>query len=254
MHLRARKAQFGVRSLIMIVLIGCSRDVSAPPSAIAATTQADVRPDQDSDRDADVRPDRLEVSTLDVPNDLPVFFLKGKTDKRIVFLHPMCTHGLGYLQAFQFAAAEKASAIALQGEKSCGGAYRQWSFELGETDARIGAAWNAAGDSRPVEDVMLIGYSQGASVANALAERFPDRYTRVILIGAPREPVITKAKCAVMVSAEHDAWWLMKQGADKAAKAGVPSTFITIPGARHGQMGNAEEWMKRAFSACLWTK
>jgi alpha-beta hydrolase superfamily lysophospholipase len=241
-----------VRALLVLVLamIGCSRAAPAPTVVVAASVERSVPALDASALDTGAPDPPVEVKTVDVPGDVPVFHLAGKTGKRLVFLHPMCTHGLGYLQAFQFAAHERASAIALQGEKSCGGAYRQWSFDFALTDARIEAAWKAVGDGRPIEDLMLVGYSQGVSVAVALAERFPDRYTRVVLIGGPREPVITKPKCAVMVSAEKDAWWLMKQGSDRAARAGIPSTFITISGARHGQMGDAEDWMKRALDFC----
>jgi hypothetical protein len=239
----------GVRALLALALMACSRDASPIARAATHVEEAALTDASTASVEALVEA-RVEVKTVEVPGDVPVFHLAGKTGKRIVFLHPMCSHGLGYLQAFQFAAHERASAIALQGEKSCGGAYRQWGFDFAVTDARIAAAWAAVGDTRPIEDVLLVGYSQGSSIATALSERFPERYTRVVLIGAPRVPVITKAKCAVMVSAENDAWWIMKQGSERAAKAGIPSTFITIPGVRHGQMGDAEDWMKRALAFC----
>ena len=36
-----------------------------------------------------------------------------------------------------------------------------------------------------IEDVILMGYSQGASRAEALARKWPKRYTRLVLIAAP---------------------------------------------------------------------
>jgi alpha-beta hydrolase superfamily lysophospholipase len=190
----------------------------------------------------------VEVRTIDVPGDLPVFFLPSNRPKRLVFLHGACTHGLGYLQSFQFAAAARGSAIALQGEVACDGEMRRWAWKVNLTDARIAAAWRAAGDERPVEDLLLIGYSQGASIAEALVAKWPKKYTRLVSIGAPRTPAVRDARALVTMSGSLDNVETMRAGAEFATNAGVPATFILIPGARHGQMGDAEKLMKEALA------
>lgn len=91
----------------------------------------------------------VEVVPLDVPGDLPAFFLHGKagTTQRMVFLHVRCGHAQGYVQAFQFAAAKRGSVLALQGDVPCGGAYRRWTVDAEVQDRRIAAAFRAAGEA-----------------------------------------------------------------------------------------------------------
>ena len=99
-----------------------------------------------------------------------------------------------------------------------------------------------------------MGYSEGASRAEALAQRFPDRYSRVILIGAPVAPSalrLAKVRGAVMMAGERDAQEPMKAGARALVAASIPATFIGIPGASHGQMGDGERLMRQAFD-WLW--
>jgi pimeloyl-ACP methyl ester carboxylesterase len=230
------------------LLVGCdrARDVeaaTAPPPPIERQA-----PRSDGER--------VVVEKLEVPGDIPSFVLRGATGETpMVFLHGMCGHGQGYVQAFQGAAAEKGPTLALSGDDPCGGSadFRRWSMDLDRIDRRIAAAFQAAGIA-PAGGIVLIGMSQGALRAEALAERFPDRYTHAIFMGSPRPPSaarVRRLRGAVVMSGELEGTWGMKQGALALQRAGVPATFIPIPGAQHAQLLEGEATMDRALD-WLW--
>ena len=176
-----------------------------------------------------------------------VFVMRGEPRARspIVFLHGMCGHGLGYAQAFQFSAAKKGTLIAPQGDLRCGaGPWAKWSMDLGALDARIEAGFRALGLSGPLIDVLVIGYSQGATRAEALARKWPERYTRLILMGAPEAASasgLSKLRGAVMMAGERDRQDQMRAGLRAFQAAGIPATFQVIPEATHGAMGPVPE-------------
>jgi len=200
-----------------------------------------------------VQPDRpAEAIEMPVPGDLPAFVVRGRGGAcpRMVFLHGMCGHGLGYVQSFQRAARDHGGVLALQGDVACGGAgiYRKYSFDIDRQDARIRQAMEACGGE--AEDLVLMGYSQGAYVAEWLAQRWPERYSRVVLIGSPKTPSLARlrqVRGAVMICGEHDATYRMKEGAAHLAAAKVPATYLEMPDAAHGQMTEAERVMRDAF-------
>ncbi len=237
--------------LALIGLAGCERgrdDVAHaaprppdPPSEAAAPAQAPI-----------------SVVPFAVPGDLPAYVLRGsRGGARMIFLHGMCGHGQGYVQAFQDAAAKKGTVIALSGDTACGDdpAWRTWTMDVDRIDARIRAAFDAAGQPAAPgrESIVVIGMSQGALRAEALAQRFPDRYTHAIFMGSPRAPrpgAVSKLRGSVVMSGEHEGTWAMKRGAEALVRVGVPSTFIAIPGAQHAQllegeriMGEALDWL-----------
>lgn len=190
-------------------------------------------------------PIRMEV--LDDNEDPPTFVMRGAPHgaARMVFLHGMCGHGLGYAQSFQFNAAKKGLLIAPQGDMVCGkGPWAMWSHDAKALDARITAAFRALGDSEPIDDVLVIGYSQGATRAEALARAWPKRYTRLILMGAPGAPSargLGKLRGTVMMAGERDRQDQMRAGVRSMLAANIPSTFILILEATHGAMGPEPE-------------
>jgi pimeloyl-ACP methyl ester carboxylesterase len=193
---------------------------------------------------------RVGVERLDVPGDQHAYVLRGaRGDQRMVFLHGMCGHGLGYVQSFQDAAAAKGTIIALQGDIPCGDSedFRKWSTDPITIDERIRAAFRAAGDDDPdAGEIALIGLSQGASRTELLVERFPERYTRAVFIGAPRQPSLArlrKLKSAVTMAGQHEGPWMMKHTADVLERGGVPAAFVMIPDAQHAQMVEGERVM-----------
>lgn len=197
----------------------------------------------------------LPPRTVSVPGDLPAFAVAGRGGAcpRFVFLSGMCSHGLGYIQAFQFTAHEHGGVMALQGDVDCGnGVFRKYLADPRRQDARIREAraavcGDAAGDG---DEIGLIGYSPGAHVAEVMAERFPKRYPRVGLIGAPRQPSVgrlRRVRGAVMISGTLDAPYRMKGGAAALRAAGIPATYLEMPGARHGQLLDAERLLGQAL-------
>jgi hypothetical protein len=197
-------------------------------------------------------PSPVEVKEEEVAGDLPAFFLHGQTPSRLgmVFLSGACTHPQGYIQAFQFAAHEKGSILGPQGDVCCGGAFRRWTLDPARQNDRIEAGYEAAGEGDRLKDMVLIGYSQGALLAELLADRYPGRYTRVILIGAPTEPSPSRlrhVRAAVMISGQYDATERMKAGARALEAAGIPTRYLEMPKARHGQMADAEHVMGEAL-------
>jgi pimeloyl-ACP methyl ester carboxylesterase len=187
------------------------------------------------------------MEVLNPAESPPTFVMRGgpRGPGRLVFLHGMCGHGLGYAQAFQFSAAKKGTLIAPQGDRLCGrGPWAAWSGNLEALDARIVAAFSALGDSGPIEDVVIMGYSQGATRAEALARRWPQRYTRLVLMGAPQATSargLGAVRGAVLMAGERDRRDLMKESARALAAAGIPSRFMIIPEATHGAMGPTPE-------------
>lgn len=195
----------------------------------------------------------VRIELLDPELSPPVFVQRGHAGQhRFVFLHGMCGHALGYAQSFQFAAAEKGRLIAPQADVTCGkGPWSKWSNDIQALDARILAAFVALGSTPPVTGMTVIGYSQGATRARELARKYPERYTRLILIGAPSKTTaegLGHLRSTVMMAGERDRQDLMKASAQSLSKAGIPSTFMVLPGARHGAMGeNPEKTMRSAL-------
>jgi pimeloyl-ACP methyl ester carboxylesterase len=176
----------------------------------------------------------------------PMFVLRGEPRgaARMVFLHGMCGHGLGYAQSFQFSAAARGTLIAPQADVSCGGVWSKWSANLSKLDARIVETFRALGHPEPIDDIVIIGMSQGATRAVELAKKWPERYTRLISMDAPtalRPGELKSLKAAVMMAGERDRQDLMRQSERALQRSGVPVTFLLIPQATHGAMGPTPE-------------
>jgi pimeloyl-ACP methyl ester carboxylesterase len=134
--------------------------------------------------------------------------------------------------------------VAPQGDVLCAAApFATWSGNLVTLHERIMRAFPAIGVSHP-SDLTVIGYSLGASLAQSLVRRWPGRYTRLVLIAAPSAPSLYGLKglrSTVMMSGSRDRKDLMRAGVARARRIGIPSTFIELPGAIHGQMGSEPE-------------
>jgi pimeloyl-ACP methyl ester carboxylesterase len=199
----------------------------------------------------------IRMETLE-PNVVPpTFVMRGEPrgPARIVFLHGMCGHGLGYAQAFQFSAAKKGTLIAPQGDVSCGGVWSKWSTNLTSLDARITETFRALGAPEPGGEVVIIGMSQGATRAIELARKFPERYTRLVAMAAPtalERGELSRLRGAVLMAGERDRRDLMLASQRALSASGVPATFLLIPGATHGAMGPTPEATMNAALEWLW--
>ncbi len=246
-----------VRALVLstaaLVATGCSRssgcEVSTPTSApqlsMAPSVDAAVAPEPD--------PGPVRTVDLEVPGDLPAIVVRGVREHRqtMLFVPGMCVHPGGYVMSFQHAAASHGDLVAVQGDVSCGGdgVARRWSNDLDAMDRRIDAAFAAAGLGPP-RDVVVIGYSQGAERAEKLVARWPEKYSRAVLIASPITPSPARLRGARAVATMAGTFDVsrerMRSAASSLERAGVPAAFFTLPNARHGQMGDTPEESMRA--------
>lgn len=199
-------------------------------------------------------PIRMEALRENAPP--PTFVMRGapRGPGRLVFLHGMCGHGLGYAQAFQFSAAKLGTLIAPQGDVSCGGVWSKWSGDVAKLDARIVATFRELGHAEPIDDVTVIGMSMGATRAEQLVRRFPERYTRLIAMAAPSvvdARGLRQLRGAVLMAGERDRRDLMKASERVLRASGVPAQFMLIPEATHGAMGPVPEQTMGAALAFL---
>jgi len=189
----------------------------------------------------------IRMEPLDDAAGPPTFVMRGEPHgpAKMVFIHGMCGHALGYAQSFQWSAAKYGVLVAPQGDVPCspGSPWAKWSLDTTALDARIQSAFRGLGNEEPVTDVALIGYSQGASRAEALARRWPERYTRLILIAGPTKvsPYGLKVRSALMMAGSLDRQDLMQGSARAFTAAGRRSRYMQLPNARHGAMGSTPE-------------
>jgi pimeloyl-ACP methyl ester carboxylesterase len=186
------------------------------------------------------------METLDALANPPTFVMRGgpRGSGRLVFLHGLCGHGLGYAQSFQFHAAKRGTLIAPQGDVSCGDVWAKWSGNVAALDARIVTTFRELGEPEPIDDVVVLGMSQGATRAVALARKYPQRYTRLVAMDGPDAVSaygLTALKAAVFMAGERDRRDLMRQSQRTLAAVRVPATFVLIPEATHGAMGPTPE-------------
>jgi len=195
------------------------------------------------------------VERIRVPGDLVASLVRSTTGAAptTVFLPGLCSSALGYLMAFPEAARRQGGVVAIDGDQPCGtlGGYRSFSWDAAKLHARIEAAAAAAGLATvPREGLTLIGYSQGAALGEQLVQRWPGRYARVVLIAPPTDPSAARfaeARAVVTMSCSRDIPWKMKEATGRFVKAGIPSTYLEMPGCTHGGMTEAETTFDAAF-------
>lgn len=236
--------------LVLFFCLGCNARAS-DATPVEPPRRAANAPVVSKAATGDAGPIRIEVLARD--DEPPVFVMRGEPrgPGRLVFLHGMCGHGLGYAQSFQFSAARVGTLIAPQGDVSCGGAWSKWSGKVDDLDRRIVETFRRLGHTEPIDDVIVIGMSQGATRAVELVRRFPERYTRLVSMAAPGviQPAHVKSlRAAVMMAGERDRQDLMRQSERALRQNGVPVKFVLIPQATHGAMGPTPE---RTMGAAL---
>lgn len=222
-------------ALPMVFAVGaCARaDAEVLPrrdaDVVAAPSTVPVAPAPQSS------PEPIRVEEVAVPGDLPAYVLRGvrKQHHPMVFLGGLCVHPQGYVQSFAHAAAEHGVVVGLQGEVSCGGGQSRWAYDLERTNRRIDAAFAAAGLAAPA-DAIVIGLSQGAERAEQLLARWPEKYTRAVLVASPVDPK-PHAKAFVLMAGDFD----IAKGRMSAAvaHASAPSKFIALKNGYHGEFG-----------------
>lgn len=184
-----------------------------------------------------------EIRVEDFPSEEGFVVRGGTGTGKAVLFGGICAQPQGYADAIKIAASRRVQLVALRGDKPCSGEFRGWKFDLDGLSRRIDRTFQALGLGE-ARDVLLIGYSQGASVAELLAAREPEKYTRVVLMAKPSKPDpwhFGKAKAVATMAGTRDAQQLMVTGSRALAAAGVRSRYFPLPGAAHGYMGDDPE-------------
>jgi predicted esterase len=255
----------GLSSFVaLLVLLGTACECTVPrgkpvgsSSKEAATVSTDRRTARPSSEVSNEGSGPVRVEPLE-GSDPPVFVVRGRDlgSAKLVFLHGMCGHGLGYAQSFQHASASKGTLIAPQADLVCGdGPGAKWSLGVTSLDARITAAFRQLGHQEPIDDICVLGMSQGATRAASLVRTFPERYTRLISMGAPtavQTRGLERLRAAVLMVGERERKDLMLASERELTKKGVPATSLIIPDADHAAMGPTPEQTMATALDWLW--
>lgn len=247
------------RGLVLASLLffaGCRRPppptvqptaVAAPPTPVA-TTPAPAPPAPA------VEP---KVERLLVPGDLVASVVRGtsSTPPLTVFMGGVCSNANAYLQSFPHAAQKQGGVVGIEGDQLCAPgvdpSFRTYSWDANRQHARIEAALAAAGLTEiPKEGITLVGYSQGASLAEQLAAKYPNRYARIVIIAAPTDPSprdFAKTRALVTMACSRDVTARMKGAATATNKLGTPATYFQMPDCTHGQVADAENIFGQSF-------
>jgi predicted esterase len=195
------------------------------------------------------------IIQLKVKGDRAIEVVVGPMDQSqvIVYLHGVCGNPLAF-ESWALAASQHATFISMRGDLACKktkGRYK-WSYDFATLNTRIDRAiaaanklrWDLVDSVQPAEldksNVVLIGYSQGAHRVESMAERFKDRFPRVVMIAPALEPQLAKLKHServLLIAGEKDAKRHIRKGYDKLRRAGRTVKYLELPGARHGEYG-----------------
>jgi pimeloyl-ACP methyl ester carboxylesterase len=184
-----------------------------------------------------------------------VFALRGGRQDGVVgvVLHGWCSHGMGFLQAFQWAAADVGRFIALQGDHRCGsGPMRGWGGDTAALDRRIQAALRVYLGAEPPPEIVVIGSSQGAERAVALARRVPARYRHLVLSSGAnnlKAAGLRQLAGAYFLVGQYEALWPMQQSRDALLQAGIPARVQVVRGGGHADFhGQGDPLLRDAFA------
>lgn len=240
---------------LMLFLAACRRPstetakpaVAEPPMPASSTTLA-TPPEP---------PPPATVERVLVPGDRVASVVRGAGGEAplTVFMGGVCSNASAYLHTFPRAAQKQGGVIGIEGDQLCGPgvdpSFRTYSWDANRQHARIEAALAAAGlQEIPKEGLTLVGYSQGAALAEQLAAKYPGRYARIVLIGAPTDPAprdFAKTRALVTMACSHDVTARMKAAAAASNKAGTPATYFQMPNCTHGQVADAENVFGQSF-------
>jgi pimeloyl-ACP methyl ester carboxylesterase len=235
--------------LLALAGFGCTKqEARAQAQAQAQTGEA-------------VPPPRSEgILTVDVPGEpRDPYVVDGNPSVRrpIIYLHGMCADPKEDLDAWGNIAKQHGTIIAVMGDVKCTDRPGlKWSMDAGAIDARIDTAVKTVSEARgvPLEpgEMVVIGESMGAARAELLAATYPDKYTRLVLVGSPRTPSAQKlrgVKAVANLAGEKEPQSAMKNGTRALANAGTPTRFWELPEAKHGDYGpDGERIMNEALA------
>lgn len=200
------------------------------------------------------------IAKVDVPGEArDPYVVDGNPSVRrpIVYLHGMCGDPKEDLDAWGNIAKQHGTIIAVMGDVACPDkpGRLKWSTDASAIDARIDAAVKSVSEARGLRlepgEVVVIGESMGAARAELLATKFPDKYTRLVLVGSPQTPSpenLKGVKAVANLAGEKERQSMMKQGTRALESAGTPTRFWELPEATHGNYGpDGERIMNEAL-------
>jgi pimeloyl-ACP methyl ester carboxylesterase len=183
---------------------------------------------------------------------------RGPTPERpIVYLHGMCSDPKEDLAAWGHIAEQHGAVVTVMGDVASPDKPGQlkWSTDAAAIDAKVDEAVKDVERARGVRldpsGIILVGESMGAARAELLATKFPDKYTRLVLVGSPRTPSprnLGGVKAVANLAGEKERQSMMKDGTRALESAGTPSRFWELPEATHGNYGpDGERIMNEAI-------
>ncbi len=194
---------------------------------------------------------------MPVAGDAALRVVQGQatTLEAIVYLPGLCGD-ITAIDSWADAASRYGTLIAVNGDIRCHGSGRfRWSTDIARIQQRVDRALEIVKKSRGgllhTAELTLIGYSQGATRAQALAARFPERYPRVLLGSAPTglsEQKLSEAKAVAVVCGELEGKTRLREGVAALQDAGERVRFLVLPGVGHGHYGpEADQVMGKAL-------
>lgn len=200
-----------------------------------------------------------QLTTVRVPGYRAATVVHGQAQTRLamVYLHGICGQ-VSRIAEWAEAAAEFVTTVAPMGNKPCPDSPSRfsWNQDIELIHRLIDEALTAVSQAREgqldTSTVVLFGYSQGASRAERLVERYPGRYRWVILGGPPRPPELEPFRAslglALLVGTEEHQEHLADLAHDFSAR-GVRTRFDQFAGVGHGRFGpSAPQVMRRTLS------
>lgn len=187
-----------------------------------------------------------EEARVSVPGDRPAIVVHAPAGNRqaIVYLHGVCGDVYA-IRSWASVVSQRGTLVAMLGDDACEGRTGRfrWFRDADRIDRRIqrtlAAVAEARGGQLELEQVTLIGYSQGADRAERVASRFSDRYPRVLLGSPPDAPGtrFVEGQAVAVVAGGLENNDKRRDGVEALKEAGFPAVFMTLPGAYHGQFG-----------------
>jgi pimeloyl-ACP methyl ester carboxylesterase len=245
--------------LLLLSVAACKQPAAKPVAAeapVAAPVTAVAEKPVEKPAEPLPLPQPARVERVLVPGDSVASVVRGSDGKPplTVFIGGICSNANAYLSSFPEAARKQGGVVAIEGDRPCGSGYagfHSYSWDAERQHQRIEAALAAAGVSEiPKEGIMLVGYSQGAALGEQLAAKYPGRYSKLVIIGAPTDPNAANFKNSrglVTMACERDVTARMKAAAVSTNKMGTPSTYFQMPGCSHGQVSDAENVFGESF-------
>jgi predicted esterase len=176
--------------------------------------------------------------------DIVVAHASAQARAVLLYLHGACGD-IRAPKAWIEVLENRATLISIRGDRSCGknGRY-YWGPDTQKLEQRIEHAIARVAEIRGTlldpKDVVLMGYSQGATRAQELAKAQPERYPLVILAGIPVAPSarhLAHARAVVILGGEHELRTHMLTGVWALQAHDIPVRFDVFPQAKHGEFG-----------------